>query len=181
MRLPPGGFQRPHPPAGKRWVSPLQSAPQNCGPQGPRPDDPPLTMTRDIIQAVKRRPGRILERHDLAEDSTRQANLETSQRGTLRLPNDIADADDGHPTHIWHLSYLRSSILHFDVTEMRNANEVTSSSEEGNLPLWKGSYFLPEHNRSILIPSKSHSVNKEASLPASFLSKPKQGFTSKCK
>ena len=25
----------PAPPAGKRWVSPLQRAPQNCGPQGP--------------------------------------------------------------------------------------------------------------------------------------------------
>ena len=26
---------RPAPPPGKRWVSPLQGAPQNCGPQGP--------------------------------------------------------------------------------------------------------------------------------------------------
>ena len=32
-RTPPGGFQRP--PAGKCWVSPLERAPQNCGPQGP--------------------------------------------------------------------------------------------------------------------------------------------------
>ena len=30
---PTGGH--PAPPAGKRWVSPLQRAPQNCGPQGP--------------------------------------------------------------------------------------------------------------------------------------------------
>ena len=30
---PTGGL--PAPPAGKRWVSPLQRAPQNCGPQGP--------------------------------------------------------------------------------------------------------------------------------------------------
>ncbi len=33
-------------------------------------------MTRETSHAVKRRPGQILERHDLAEDSTRQANLE---------------------------------------------------------------------------------------------------------
>ena len=32
--------------------------------------------TRKTSQAVKRRPGQILERHDLAEDSTSQANLE---------------------------------------------------------------------------------------------------------
>ena len=39
---PTGGF--PAPPASKRWVSPLQRAPQNCGPQprAPRPQDPPL-------------------------------------------------------------------------------------------------------------------------------------------
>ena len=30
---PTGGL--PAPPASKRWVSPLQRAPQNCGPQGP--------------------------------------------------------------------------------------------------------------------------------------------------
>ena len=33
-------------------------------------------MTRKTRQAVKRRPGQIRERHDLAKDSTRQANLE---------------------------------------------------------------------------------------------------------
>ena len=32
-RTSPGGFQRPL--AGKHWVSPLQRAPQMCGPQGP--------------------------------------------------------------------------------------------------------------------------------------------------
>ena len=32
--------------------------------------------SRETSQAVKRRPGQILERHDLAKDSTRQANLE---------------------------------------------------------------------------------------------------------
>ena len=35
--------------------------------------------TRETSQAVDRRPGRqILERHDMAEDSTRQGNLETA-------------------------------------------------------------------------------------------------------
>ena len=35
-------------------------------------------MTMETSQAVERRPGQILERHDLAEDSTRQGNLETA-------------------------------------------------------------------------------------------------------
>ena len=53
---------------------------------------------RDTSQAVKRRPGQILEGHDLAEDSTTQANLETAcmdspNNGTLRLLND--DDEDG--------------------------------------------------------------------------------------
>ena len=34
--------------------------------------------TRETSQAVERRPGQILERHDLAEESTIQANLETA-------------------------------------------------------------------------------------------------------
>ena len=34
--------------------------------------------TRETSQAVDRRPGQILERHDMAEDSTRQGNLETT-------------------------------------------------------------------------------------------------------
>ena len=38
-------------------------------------------MTRETGQAVERRPGQILERHDLAEDSTRQGNLETGHYG----------------------------------------------------------------------------------------------------
>ena len=33
-------------------------------------------MTRETSHAVKRQPGQILEGQDLAEDSTRQANLE---------------------------------------------------------------------------------------------------------
>ena len=33
---------------------------------------------KEISQAVERQPGQILERHDLAEDSTRQANLEAA-------------------------------------------------------------------------------------------------------
>ena len=33
--------------------------------------------TRETSQAVERRPGQILERHDLAEDSTLSANMET--------------------------------------------------------------------------------------------------------
>ena len=45
-------------------------------------DVPPLgdhmTGNDDKGQAVERRPGRILERHDMAEDSTRQGNLETA-------------------------------------------------------------------------------------------------------
>ena len=32
--------------------------------------------TRVTSQAVERRPGQMLERHDLAKDSTREANLE---------------------------------------------------------------------------------------------------------
>ena len=35
-------------------------------------------MTREISQAVGKRPGQILERHDLAEDTTIQANLDTA-------------------------------------------------------------------------------------------------------
>ena len=34
--------------------------------------------TRETSQAVERRPGQILERHDMAEDSTRQGDLETA-------------------------------------------------------------------------------------------------------
>ena len=35
-------------------------------------------MTRETSQAVERQPGQILERYDLAEDSTRQANMEAA-------------------------------------------------------------------------------------------------------
>ena len=34
--------------------------------------------TRETSQAVERRPGQILERHDMAEDSTRQGNVEAA-------------------------------------------------------------------------------------------------------
>ena len=34
--------------------------------------------TRETSQAMKRRPGQILERHDMTEDSTRPAKLETA-------------------------------------------------------------------------------------------------------
>ena len=34
--------------------------------------------TRETSQAADRRPGQILERHDLAEDSAREANLKTA-------------------------------------------------------------------------------------------------------
>ena len=37
--------------------------------------------TRKTSQAVERRPGQILERHDMAEDSTRHGNLETTYWG----------------------------------------------------------------------------------------------------
>ena len=43
-----------------------------------RPYDKKIRQGRPAKQAVERRPGQILERHDLAEDSTRQANLETA-------------------------------------------------------------------------------------------------------
>ena len=53
-------------------------------------------MSRETSQAVERRPGQILERHDMAEDSTRQGHLETLRpspnHGTQRLSND--DDDD---------------------------------------------------------------------------------------
>ena len=54
--------------------------------------------TNEANQAVERRPGQLLERHDLADDSARLANLVGMLRhllnhGTLRLPND--DDDDG--------------------------------------------------------------------------------------
>ena len=42
-----------------------------------RPYDKEKT-TRETSQAAERRPGQMLERHDLAEDSTRHANLETA-------------------------------------------------------------------------------------------------------
>ena len=35
-------------------------------------------MTRKTSQMMERRPGQILEGHDLAEDSARQGNLETA-------------------------------------------------------------------------------------------------------
>ena len=41
------------------------------------------TTARETSQAVERRPRQILERHDMAEESTRQANLEMA-RGGLR-------------------------------------------------------------------------------------------------
>ena len=47
--------------------------------------------TRQTNHAVETRHEQILERHDLAENSTRQGNLETAC-GTQRLPND--DDDD---------------------------------------------------------------------------------------
>ena len=64
---------------------------------GPRVS--PEKTTRKTSQAAERRPGQILERHDLAEDCSRQANLETICRGlrptgTLRLPTDDHDDDD---------------------------------------------------------------------------------------
>ena len=34
-RTPLGAYGSPRPPAGTRWVTPLQRTPQNCGPQGP--------------------------------------------------------------------------------------------------------------------------------------------------
>ena len=34
--------------------------------------------TRETSQAMERQPGHILERHDMAENSTRQGNLETT-------------------------------------------------------------------------------------------------------
>ena len=34
--------------------------------------------TSKTSQAVERRPGQILERHDMAEDSTRRGHLETT-------------------------------------------------------------------------------------------------------
>ena len=34
--------------------------------------------TRETSQEVERQPGQILERHDMADDSTRQGNLETA-------------------------------------------------------------------------------------------------------
>ena len=37
--------------------------------------------TRETSQAVERRPRQILERHDMAEESTRQGNLETARWG----------------------------------------------------------------------------------------------------
>ena len=39
--------------------------------------------TRETSQAVERRPGQILERHDTAENSTRQGNLETTCWGLM--------------------------------------------------------------------------------------------------
>ena len=38
----------------------------------------PEKKSRETSQAVERRPGQILERHDMAEDSTRQGHLETT-------------------------------------------------------------------------------------------------------
>ena len=35
--------------------------------------------SRETSQAAERRPGQILERHDMAEDSPSQANLETAR------------------------------------------------------------------------------------------------------
>ena len=48
-------------------------------------------LTRETSQAAERRPGQILERYDLAEDSIRQPDLEAGCRG-LRPTN---DDDDG--------------------------------------------------------------------------------------
>ena len=43
--------------------------------------------TKETSQEVERRPGQILERPDMAKDSTRQGNLETAF-AQPRLPND---------------------------------------------------------------------------------------------
>ena len=53
-------------------------------------------MTRETSQTVERRSGQILKRHDMAEDSARQANLETHAEAyaqPLRLPTDDDDDD----------------------------------------------------------------------------------------
>ena len=51
-----------------------------------------------VYKELERRPGQILEGHDLTEDSTRQANMERhaeafANHGTLRLPNDDDDKE----------------------------------------------------------------------------------------
>ena len=53
-----------------------------------------VETTRETSQAVDRRPGQILERHDLAEDIARGGMLRSFPiYGTLQLPND--DDNDG--------------------------------------------------------------------------------------
>ena len=59
--------------------------------------DDKKTPSMETSQAVERRPGQILERHDMAEDRTRQGNLERECWGIRpttghSLPHD--DDDD---------------------------------------------------------------------------------------
>ena len=46
--------------------------------------------TRETSQMMERRPGQILERHELAEDSTREANWETACWGLHPTSNPMA-------------------------------------------------------------------------------------------
>ena len=61
---------------------------------------PACEMPRETSEAVEIRHGQILDGHDQAEHSTRQANLETTWRrhGTLWLPDDwtLRLPDDQH-------------------------------------------------------------------------------------
>ena len=69
--------------------------------------------TRETIQAVERRPEQLLERHDMAENSTRHVNLETAceafaqPRDTLLPIDDDADCN----FHISLSKYCRATGL----------------------------------------------------------------------
>ena len=82
------------------------------------------TTTRETSQAVERRPGQILERHDLAEDSTKQANLETACWG---LPPTTGHY--GYPTWWFVVESLWPVFVHdIGFTDNRSPTHVSTTN-----------------------------------------------------
>ena len=104
----------------EKWSEPGQGT-STASKTTDEPRVPPLgpydRKRRETSQAVERRPGQISERHDLAEDSTRQANLEVACWGlrpttvhygcTMMDKNWIETLTDKIQGHIYYTQYIK--------------------------------------------------------------------------